>query len=300
MHVAKTKSELDTIVMELGFEASSLGFVPTMGALHEGHAALIRQSTLMCERTLVSIFVNPLQFDQQGDLDAYPRTLEQDLRLCEAEGADIVYCPQHAELYPSGFDTRIIDGGLGQGYEGSREGHFSGMLTVVFKLFQHVSPSHGFFGEKDFQQLQLIKRMVRDFELNIEIVPVPIIRESDGLARSSRNTRLSEAQRESALVLQRSVQIMQDAAQEGKIELADDLEKVRKLLREARGIVYHYADLVEPMTLKPSTSLENGPLRYLVACSVEPEEPGAESAIRLIDNAGIFHLSDRNVPAQYA
>lgn len=171
----------------------TVGFVPTMGALHDGHLTLLRTAKEKTDRTVLSIFVNPTQFNQNEDFEKYPRTLERDLELARNVGVDEVYAPTNPrELYPSGDDFRLVESVDSKLLEGAfRPGHFEGMLTVVMKLLQVVRPTHAFFGEKDFQQLLLVQKMARDFFLGTEIVPVPTVREPSGLAMSSRNTRLS-------------------------------------------------------------------------------------------------------------
>ena len=178
---------------------AALGFVPTMGALHDGHLSLVQQSLASCDRTLVSIFVNPAQFDDPNDLEKYPHTLASDLATLREAGADAVFLPGAEALYPDGYRLRVSESEISRLLCGAhRAGHFDGVLTVVLKLFNIVMPSQAFFGEKDFQQLQLIRELVRAFHLPIDIVAVPTVREADGLAMSSRNARLSESARAQA------------------------------------------------------------------------------------------------------
>ena len=179
--------------------AASLGFVPTMGALHDGHLSLVQQSLATCERTLVSIFVNPAQFDDPNDLEKYPQTLASDLATLREAGADAVFLPSAGQLYPDGYRVRVSETDISNLLCGAhRPGHFDGVLTVVLKLFNIVTPGKAFFGEKDYQQLQLIRELVRAMLLPIAIVAVPTVREADGLAMSSRNTRLSASARAKA------------------------------------------------------------------------------------------------------
>jgi pantoate--beta-alanine ligase len=182
------------------------GFVPTMGALHEGHASLIRRSAGENDRTLVSIFVNPTQFGPTEDLAKYPRTLEADLKLCEAAGADAVFTPDKTMVYPDGFATWVTVEGLGDKLCGkSRPGHFRGVTTVVAKLFNIVQPAHAYFGQKDAQQALILRRMVRDLNLPVQMVVCPIVREPDGLAMSSRNRYLSVDERKRAAGLSKAL-----------------------------------------------------------------------------------------------
>lgn len=197
-----------------------IALVPTMGALHEGHARLIRQARTLTDAVLVSIFVNPLQFENPSDLEKYPRTPEADIAKAEKSGADVLWRPEYGEVYPRTIALQEV-GALASLYEGAtRKGHFQGMLTVVKRLFDLVEPKWAIFGEKDFQQLFLVKKMVKDLELDIEIVAVPTVRESNGLAISSRNVRLSQDDLQAALVISRalanasqmeSIKAMQDA-----------------------------------------------------------------------------------------
>ncbi|MET0457642.1 MAG: pantoate--beta-alanine ligase [Ilumatobacteraceae bacterium] len=190
-----------------------VGFVPTMGALHDGHLSLVRIAAESCDDVVVSIFVNPLQFDQAADFDAYPRPIDDDVARCEAVGVDAVYAPTAAAMYPAGFQTHVMPGALGDVMEGAaRPGHFRGVTTVVTKLFGAVRPDVAVFGEKDFQQLAVIRRMTADLDLGIEIIGAPIVREPDGLAMSSRNVRLAPADRAAAVCVPRALDAAVEAA----------------------------------------------------------------------------------------
>ena len=211
----------------------TLGLVPTMGALHEGHATLVRRSAAENASTAVSIFVNPTQFNDPADLAAYPRTLESDVALLRSAGADAVFLPEPATLYPRGFHYRVVESELSRRLCGAhRPGHFDGVLTVVMKLLLLTAPHRAYFGEKDFQQLALIRGMVRDFFLATEIVPCPTVREPSGLAMSSRNARLSADGRVRAAALHRALAGTVDAAaaarelerQGLRVEYVEDLE----------------------------------------------------------------------------
>ena len=205
-----------------------LGLVPTMGALHEGHLALVRRARAENETVAVSIFVNPTQFGPQEDLAAYPRDMERDLGLLEAEGVDLVYAPTPEEVYPAGFDTWIEPEALAERLEGAvRPGHFRGVATVVAKLFNVVRPDRAYFGQKDGQQLAVIRQMVRDLNMGIEIVAVPTVRDADGLALSSRNGYLTPEQRQAAPVVYRALSAAQRLWNEGET----NCEKLRAAVR---------------------------------------------------------------------
>lgn len=212
MRIAKTIAEVRSFIAELREErrgtasGNLVGFVPTMGYLHEGHASLLRRSRQESGISVLSIFVNPIQFGPNEDLDRYPRSEEADLKLAEREGADVVFLPSVTEMYPEERKTTVTVTGVTERLCGaSRPGHFDGVATVVSKLFNIVKPDQAFFGAKDAQQVAVLQKMVNDLNMDIEIIPCPIIREEDGLALSSRNVYLSEEQRREALVLSRSL-----------------------------------------------------------------------------------------------
>jgi pantoate--beta-alanine ligase len=235
------------------------GFVPTMGALHAGHAALISAARRRSNQVVVSVFVNPLQFNDPEDLNKYPRTPEKDREIALAAGATEVWFPTYEEIYPEN-PTLISAGPVGDLFEGaSRPGHFTGMLTVVKRLFDLVQPDFAVFGEKDFQQLFLIKEMVKEFNLPIEIVPHPIVREADGLAMSSRNVRLTAEDREKALIIYKA--------------LDSGRENLRAVLDSELAWKTDYATVINPETFKEEPALKQ---RAIVA--------GWIGGIRLIDN----------------
>ena len=195
----------------------TLGLVPPMGFLHEGHLSLVRKCRSQNEMTAVSIFVNPIQFGPGEDLEAYPRDMERDLALLESEGVDMVFAPSPGEMYPENFSVHVEEDDLSRVLCGaSRPGHFRGVCTVVAKLFNIVRPGRSYFGQKDYQQVQVIKRMVRDLNIPVEIVTCPIVREEDGLAMSSRNLYLTPEQRRSALLLNRSLAMADDMVRNGE------------------------------------------------------------------------------------
>ncbi|HEY1095283.1 MAG TPA: pantoate--beta-alanine ligase [Glycomyces sp.] len=249
--------------------------VPTMGALHDGHRANFKRAKEAADSVVVTVFVNPLQFRPNEDLDKYPRTLDADLAMCEAEGVDLVFAPSVNEMYPDGRDglTTVHAGPDGEILEGaSRPGFFTGVLTVVSKLFHLTRPDAACFGEKDFQQLAMVRRMVRDLDMGIDIVAVPTDREPDGLARSSRNVFLSEAERAAALAIPRAIK----AAQESP----DPLAAAQQTVAAEPGLDVDYV-VVRATDLGEAPA--QGPARLLIAAKA--------GTTRLIDNASV-HIGD--------
>ncbi|WP_287371690.1 pantoate--beta-alanine ligase [Oceanithermus sp.] len=257
------------------------GLVPTMGYLHEGHLELIRRSAAENAETVVSIFVNPLQFGAGEDYESYPRDLERDARLAEAAGADWIFHPDPAAMYPPGFATTVHVGGpLTERWEGERRpGHFDGVATVVTKLFNLVRPDRAYFGEKDYQQLQVVRRFTADLNLGVEIVPVPIVREPDGLARSSRNVYLTPAERPKATVLYRALLAVREAAAAGASPREAERAGAR-VLAEVPEFVPDYLAVVHPETLEPLQEWVPG-ARAVVA--------GRFPTVRLIDNMEVWN-----------
>ncbi|PPG42869.1 MULTISPECIES: pantoate--beta-alanine ligase [unclassified Rathayibacter] len=256
-----------------------IALVPTMGALHAGHLALVERARELADVVVVSVFVNPLQFGPSEDLDRYPRDLEGDTALLDAAGADLLFAPGVAEMYPDGpSSTRVVAGEVGGLYEGrARPGHFDGMLTVVAKLLSIAQPGIAVFGQKDAQQLFLVRRMVRDLDLPVEIEGVGIVREEDGLARSSRNRYLDEEQRRAGLVLPRLLAAAAEAADRGAaaaIEAAEAVAHAEPLVK------LDYLVVVDPATLLPVDADHRGPALVLVAAIV--------GTTRLLDNAPIL------------
>ena len=242
-----------------------VAFVPTMGALHAGHESLIKIAQEKSNQVVVSIFVNPLQFENQEDLANYPRTPEADIKIAEKAGATKVWLPTFEEIYPQ--DPEIIPAGpIGEVFEGvHRFGHFDGVLTVVKRLFDLVNPNFAVFGEKDFQQLFLIRQMVAKYKLPVEIIAAPIIREADGLALSSRNFRLSAKGRKSALVISKALR-----------EGGGDLVEIKKILASESGFTLDYAEVIDAQTFERATS-DTSIKRVIIAGWVE--------GVRLLDNA---------------
>lgn len=256
-----------------------VGFVPTMGALHQGHLTLMRQARSECDRVVASIFVNPLQFGPKEDFGRYPRTFESDLHLMSEVGVDAVFFPSEKEMYPEGREsvTRVVPNSeLADCLEGHfRPGFFTGVATVVAKLFNIILPEAAFFGEKDYQQLQVVSRMTRDLNLPIQIVPVQTVRENDGLAMSSRNVYLGEEQRLLAPLLHKTLVSVREAAQSGKLSLEAALVKGRKELTAMEGLELQYLEARHGDTFAPLTDFEI-PTVFLVAAKL--------NEVRLIDN----------------
>ncbi|NPB07906.1 MAG: pantoate--beta-alanine ligase [Aquificae bacterium] len=257
-------------------EGKEVGFVPTMGYLHEGHRELIRLARLQNDIVVVSIFVNPTQFGEGEDYDRYPRDLERDLAVCEEEGVDVVFAPEVEEMYPHGYRTRVCVGELGRVLEGEfRPGHFDGVATVVVKLLNIVQPSRAYFGEKDYQQLKIIQQVVEDLNIPVEIVPVPIVREKDGLAASSRNVYLSEEERESARAIYRSFLLAEKMIKAGERDAKRIKEAMRAFIeRHPHVKAIDYIEITDE-NLNPKEKVEKGD-RILVAVRV--------GDTRLIDN----------------
>lgn len=250
------------------------GFVPTMGALHEGHLSLIRKARRENDRVVVSIFVNPAQFGPKEDLKKYPRDIKRDCRLCLKEGVDIVFNPSVKDMYPGGFDTYVEVEALSRRLCGrSRPGHFRGVTTIVLKLFNLVRPDTAYFGQKDAQQLKIIKKMVFDLNVPVVIKAMPTVRETDGLAMSSRNSYLSGAEREDALVLYRSLMSAKDMVKSGVRDARRVINAVRNMVKEHAEI--DYIEIVDPETFQQARKISRKSL-VLIAARV--------GKTRLIDN----------------
>lgn len=259
----------------------TVGLVPTMGALHAGHRSLIERASAECDLVVVTVFVNPLQFGDPDDIERYPRTLAADLEVASAAGAGLVFAPSVGEMYP-GFPapvaTTVVVRGIGDRWEGaSRPGHFDGVATVVTKLFAMAGRCRAYFGEKDFQQLAVVRQLAADLSLPVEVVGCPIVRDPDGLALSSRNVRLSATERRAALALSRALRAgaAAIAAGERRAEVVD--RRMAEVVAAEPRVHLDYAAAVDPTDLRPATDLGPGtPVRLLVAARVGP--------VRLIDN----------------
>lgn len=276
MLVVETIAELRSHLAAARTEGKSIGLVPTMGALHNGHASLVGRSVEDNEVTVVSVFVNPTQFNDKSDLERYPRTLEADCRLLEGLGADYVFAPSVEEVYPEP-DTRVFDfAPLDKVMEGVyRPGHFNGVAQIVSKLFQYVEPDRAYFGEKDFQQLAIIREMVRQLGLALQIVGCPIVRESDGLALSSRNALLTSEQRTTALAISKSLFDSVNYAKEHS--LAETKQWVEQAIASTEGLELEYYEIVDGTTLQTVGSWEE--TDYIVGCITV-----YCGKVRLIDN----------------
>ena len=254
----------------------TIGFVPTMGYLHEGHKSLIDAARQDYDRVVVSIFVNPMQFGPNEDLASYPRDLKKDAGLCEAAGVDLIFNPQPEEMYAPDFASYVdMDGLTAQLCGKSRPGHFRGVQTVVLKLFHIVTPERAYFGQKDAQQLAVIKRMVRDLNVDIEIIGCPIVREEDGLAKSSRNTYLNEAERKAALVLSRSLKAGRELLESGETKAAAIRQAVIQEIEKEPLAKIDYVEIVDFDTITPVDEV-NGSILAAIAVYI--------GKTRLIDN----------------
>ena len=262
--------------------AGEVGFVPTMGSLHEGHLSLVRKSIEENRRTVVSIFVNPRQFSPGEDLERYPRDIEGDCAKLESCGAEFLFVPRFREIYPEGFVTSVAQTVLGDGLCGrSRSGHFQGVLTVVAVLFGIINPDRAYFGQKDAQQAVMIKRMIRDLHMGIQLCVQPIVRDEDGLAMSSRNQYLSPEERRNALNLPRALEAGRRSVSEGESDAHALRERILAHLQKAPGLDPEYVETVSLRDLQPLERIE--PENTLVAAAVRVGNT------RLIDN---FILGD--------
>jgi pantoate--beta-alanine ligase len=258
----------------------TIGFVPTMGYLHRGHLALVEEAKRRADGVVVSIFVNPKQFSAGEDLDKYPRDLDRDLRLCRDVGVDVVFAPEGAEMYPPGYQTRVVVEQLGQNLCGQyRPDFFSGVTTVVTKLFSVVRPHLAVFGEKDFQQLTVVRRLSRDLNLGVEIVGHPTVREEDGLAMSSRNAYLSPEERRSALSLSRSLLAARRMVAEGERGVSVLVERVKAMIESEPHTRPQYVQVVDDETM---TDLATVTPRAVMALAV------FVGRARLIDNMRLW------------
>jgi pantoate--beta-alanine ligase len=257
-------------------EGRRIGCVPTMGALHAGHLALVNEARERCNSVVVSIFVNPLQFNRGDDFDKYPRPIDDDVEACRIAGVDAVYAPTAAVMYPEGFETHVEPGALAELLEGSsRLGHFRGVTTVVAKLFGAIRPDVAIFGQKDFQQLTIIRRMVTDLDMDIAIVAVPTVREADGLAISSRNQRLTDDDRRAAVCIGQALRRAADAVADGEHDAAHLVALATERIADEPRARLEYVQIVDPVTLDPVTTVKQ-PAVILAAAWF--------GDVRLIDN----------------
>ena len=277
MEIVSTIKEVRNRVKTWRKEGLTVGLVPTMGYLHEGHKSLIDRAVAENDRVVVSVFVNPMQFGPTEDLASYPRDLDADAKLCEEAGAALIFHPEPEEMYDEGFCSFVDMTGLTEALCGlSRPVHFRGVCTVVNKLFNIVTPDRAYFGEKDAQQLAVVKRMVKDLNMDIEIVGCPIIREADGIAKSSRNTYLSPKSREAALVLSKSIFMAKKMVEDGERDAAKVKKAMRELIEAEPLADIDYVEIVDVNTMKGIDTIA-GDILCAIAVNI-----GGEA--RLIDN----------------
>lgn len=278
MKVLSSPQDMQNYALGLRSQGKRIGFVPTMGYLHEGHLSLLQLAQQSCDLVGASIFVNPLQFGPNEDLSRYPRDEKGDLEKLTSAGCDFVFFPTPENMYPEGFQTTVSLGEITQGLCGAhRPGHFDGVATVVLKLFNIVQPHLAVFGEKDYQQLAVIRKIVEDLNLPVEIKGAPTARSAEGLALSSRNIYLSEEEKRQALTLYQSIQLVQNLYKKGEKKTAKLLEEAKKLFQKIPAQV-EYLEIVDAKTLK-SLDVIDRPARYLMAIKL--------GKTRLIDNASV-------------
>lgn len=281
MKIVKTIKEVREIVSEWKKQGLSVGLVPTMGYLHEGHQSLIRRSNEN-DRTVVSVFVNPIQFGPNEDFASYPRDLERDTKKCEEAGADLIFAPEASEMYAEDFSSFVDMTGPTDELCGLRRpGHFRGVCTVVSKLFNIVTPDRAYFGQKDAQQLAVIRRMVRDLSFGIEIVGCPIVREEDGLAKSSRNTYLSAEERKAAVIISKSLKAGQEMIEKGETDTAKIIDSITAMIESEPLAKIDYIKAVDADSIEPVDTVSG---RVLFAAAVYIGKT------RLIDN----FIAERN------
>ncbi len=285
MHVIESRRELQLRADAERAAGQRLALVPTMGAIHAGHLSLVAEGRKRADQVWVSIFVNPTQFNEPNDFEGYPRELERDLAQCREAGVDLVYVPRVEDVYPEGAQTWVDVQEITKPLCGaSRPGHFRGVTTVVSKLFLAAKPQVAVFGQKDFQQLAVIRRMVRDLGFDVDVVGAPIVREPDGLALSSRNQLLGPEARQNAVALVRALDIAEAAVASGERQSAPLLERVRAELDGAPRSCVDYAELRDPETLELAPEALSAPTLLALAVVFEPDEDGQGTSVRLIDN----------------
>lgn len=276
MNVVGSISEVRKQVKEWKRKGLTVGFVPTMGYLHEGHESLIKRAVEENDRVVVSIFVNPTQFGANEDLDSYPRDLERDSALCESAGCNLIFHPESNEMYDENSSTMVIVNKLTEGLCGrSRPTHFAGVCLVVSKLFNIVTPDRAYFGEKDAQQLAVIKRMVKDLNIDVEVIGCPIIREEDGVAKSSRNTYLSKSEREASVVLNKALWIAKERLNAGEKSSKNIMKAITEVIENEPLAKIDYIEIVDSLSME---AVEEIKVTVLVAIAV------FIGKTRLIDN----------------
>ncbi|MCX5870271.1 MAG: pantoate--beta-alanine ligase [Deltaproteobacteria bacterium] len=285
MKLVHDPSEIAALAAGWRGQGLKIALVPTMGWFHAGHLALMRQARQKADRVVVSLFVNPIQFGPGEDLAAYPRDLQRDRELAAGEEVDVLYAPSATDMYPPGFQTTIRVVELGRGLCGaSRPGHFDGVCTVVMKLLHQTQPHLAVFGEKDFQQLAVIRRMVRDLDLAVDIVGHPIVREASGLAMSSRNSYLTEGEKEQALCLHRAILFAQEKAKGAAQSLSAAVLccEIEDNIRQVPGCVVEYVEIVDADSLERCETV-GGNSRLIMAVKVHER-------VRLIDNTRLCEV----------
>ncbi len=275
VQIIRTVSDMKNLAEKLRKE-KTIGFVPTMGYLHQGHLSLVKRSKAENDITVVSIFVNPTQFGPNEDYTSYPRDLKRDLSMIEKEGVDFVFVPEVEEMYPKGYSTYVNEESLSKYLCGkSRPGHFRGVCTVVTKLFNIVKPHRAYFGQKDAQQFRIIRRMVRDLNMDVEVIECPIVREPDGLAMSSRNVYLSTQEREQAVALNKSLKMAESLYRSGEKSASRIIEKILDYLSSFDKLKVDYVEIVDEESLEPVSQINK---KVIVALAVWVGKA------RLIDN----------------
>lgn len=278
MQVIRSVKEMKTRSMDFRRDGKTIGFVPTMGFLHEGHLSLVDLIRKDCDILLLSIYVNPTQFGVGEDFDKYPRDTERDLELCRIRGVDLVFIPESSEIYAGNASTYVVEEEVGMGMCGNaRPNHFRGVATVCAKLFNLCQPNYVVLGQKDAQQVVVLKRMIRDLHFPIQVLVGPILREADGLAMSSRNKYLQAKQREEALLVYQSIQAAQKVVEEKGSSNVDRVKaEVLNVLKQGRLLRVNYVDVVDRETMRPEKEIVQG--RSLLAIAVWVDQ------VRLIDN----------------
>ncbi|EHJ4416897.1 pantoate--beta-alanine ligase [Campylobacter upsaliensis] len=281
MQIINDIKDLKNIIKKWKNQGLSIGYVPTMGYLHEGHLSLIKKASKN-DKIIVSIFINPMQFGVNEDLATYPRDLERDAKLCENEGVAVLFTPSVEQMYPKGFSSYVDMNSLTDKLCGAkREGHFRGVCTILMKFFHLITPDVAYFGQKDAQQCAVVKHMVEDLNLDLEIEICPIIREKDGLAKSSRNVYLNEAERKAALVLSRAIFLGENLIQKGERESKIILQAMREELQKESLARIDYIELVNPKTMQNLERIEDSALGALAVYI---------GKTRLIDNFLLLNL----------
>jgi len=289
MEIIRTISWMKETVRQARAENHVIGFIPTMGALHEGHLSLIRRARVDCSRVYASIFLNPTQFGPNEDLSRYPKTFESDVEKLTAAGVEVLFAPEIIEIYPPGFRTYVNVEGLSERLEGrSRPGHFRGVTTVVLKLFEIVQPQFAYFGRKDAQQVRILQQMAVDLNLNVEIVVCPIVREGERLALSSRNTYLNSEERRAATVLQRALDEARRELNSGTRDALQLQTTIRRVLSSEPLARVDYVEIVDAESFEPVSSIGTRPVYALLAIFI--------GKTRLIDNLLIEHAHGDSAP----